>query len=195
MVHFAYVDESGDSTGPSRTFALGCVLVPGEVWPDTFDKLIAYRRWLRQRFGVPVRAELRASNIIANTGDFERLALPEGMRHDIYRQTMRLHAKLGLSTFAVVVRKRELAAHHQELNARDVAWDYLFQRLQNATVLPPVAASTILLAHDEGEAVTPSEPGAAPGTGESIAAPGSSLKARPSAIRRVSCSLWVRASA
>lgn len=153
-MHFAYVDESGNVSGASMTFTLGCVLVEGNAWPETFDKLLAYRRWLRQRFGVPVRAELRASNILRNTGDFEALALPEKMRHDIYRQTMRLHHKLGLSTFAIVIRKRELAAARSELNARDVAWDYLFQRLRNVTEAQPIGARTILLAHDEGEAVT-----------------------------------------
>ncbi|HEU5372106.1 MAG TPA: hypothetical protein VFU51_06930, partial [Gaiellaceae bacterium] len=85
-------------------------MVDGEAWPETFDKLLAYRRWLRLRFGVPVRAELRATNILRNTGDFERLRLGEDLRHVIYRQTMRLHHKLGLSTFAVVIRKEELAA-------------------------------------------------------------------------------------
>jgi hypothetical protein len=153
-VHFAYVDESGNVSGTSMTFTLGCALVEGNAWPETFDKLLAYRRWLRQRFGVPVRAELRASNILRNTGDFEALALPERMRHDIYRQTMRLHHKLGLSTFAIVIRKRELAAARPELNARDVAWDYLLQRLRNVTEARPIGARTILLAHDEGEAVT-----------------------------------------
>jgi hypothetical protein len=152
-MHFAYVDESGNPTGTSKTFALGCVLVPANRWTEVFDKLIAYRRWLRQRFALPVRAELRASNILRNTGDFEALALGENLRYIIYRQTMRLHAKLGVSTFAVVIRKRELAAARPELNARDVAWDYLLQRLRNATETPPIAAESILLAHDEGEAV------------------------------------------
>jgi hypothetical protein len=153
-MHFAYVDESGNVSGTSKTFTLACVLVDGEAWPETFDKLLAYRRWLRLRFGVPVRAELRATNILRNTGDFERLRLGEDLRHVIYRQTMRLHHKLGLRTFAVVIRKEELAAQRPELSARDVAWDYLFQRLRNATALQPIAASTILLAHDEGETIT-----------------------------------------
>jgi hypothetical protein len=154
-VQIAYVDESGNPTGTSsKTYALGCVLVDGDAWPETFDKLIAYRRWLRRQFGVPVRAELRAANILRNSGDFEPLALPERMRHDIYRQTMRLHAKIGLQTFAVVIRTPELVAERPELNARDVAWDYLLQRLRNVTVYPPTAGTTVLLVHDEGEAVT-----------------------------------------
>jgi hypothetical protein len=72
---------------------------------------------------VPVRAELRANDLLRNKGAFESLALPDGMRHVIYRQTMRLHAKIGLKTFAVVIRKEELAERDPTLNAHDVAWD------------------------------------------------------------------------
>jgi hypothetical protein len=153
-VHLAYIDESGDPTGDSKTYALGCVLIDGDVWPDAFDKVLGFRRWLRTRFSVPVRAELRANNILRNSGDFEKLALGEDLRHTIYRQTMRLHSKIGAQTFAVVVRKRELTAARPELNSRDVAWDYLLQRLRNVSVYPPTGPTTILLIHDEGDAAT-----------------------------------------
>jgi len=150
-MYLAYVDESGDPTGTSKTYSLGCVLVPGDAWPETFDRLISYRRFLRERFGVPVRAELRANDLLRNKGAFETLALPEGMRHVIYRQTLRMHPKIGLKTFAVVIRKKELAERDAALNARDVAWDYLLQRLRQVSVHPPPGPTTILLAHDEGE--------------------------------------------
>jgi Protein of unknown function (DUF3800) len=152
-VLIAYVDESGD-LGPSYTYTLGCVLVDSESWPASFDALIAFRRFLRKEHGVPIRAELKANYILRNEGPFEPLGLPPGIRHKIYRGAMRLHAKLGFHTFAVVVRKAELAEDRPELSPRDVAWDYLLQRLRTASTRPPLGPTVVLLAHDEGEAAT-----------------------------------------
>lgn len=152
-MHIAYVDESGN-LGRSKTYTLGCVLVAADAWPATFDALIAFRRFLRKRFGVPIRAEMKANYLLRNEGPFAGLGLPEGMRRTIYRQTMRLHPKIGLQTFAVVIRKDELLLRNPDLSPRDVAWDYLLQRLRTASLRPPIGPTTILLAHDEGEEAT-----------------------------------------
>jgi hypothetical protein len=50
---------------------------------------------------------------------------------------MRLHAKIGLKTFAVIIRKKELAERDRSLNSRDVAWDYLLQRPRHENNLVP----------------------------------------------------------
>lgn len=64
----AYVDESGDpGVAGSRTYVLACVLVDAADWPDAFDKLIRFRRWIRERFGLPVRAEVKANFLIRNS--------------------------------------------------------------------------------------------------------------------------------
>jgi Protein of unknown function (DUF3800) len=105
-VFFAYVDESGNAGFPGfRTYVLGCVLVEDHHWPDTFDRLIEFRRWLRDSFGVPVRLEIKANYLLQNTGPFARLSLSESARFAIYRQAMRLQPKLDLHTFAVLVDK------------------------------------------------------------------------------------------
>ena len=97
---------------------------------------------------------MKANYLIRNEGAFKALALPERQRRVIYRQTMRLHSKIGLRTFAVVIRKREMHEHKPELNCRDVAWDYMLQRLRNQSELKPLGPTTILLVHDEGEQAT-----------------------------------------
>jgi hypothetical protein len=70
-MHFAYIDESGDSeAGGSRTYVLACVLVDGDLWPNRFDRLIAFRRHLRELYGIPVRAEIKANYLLRNGGAF-----------------------------------------------------------------------------------------------------------------------------
>jgi hypothetical protein len=151
-VYLAYVDESGNTGHPGTlTFSLACVLMPAKDWPETFDRMISYRRFLRERFDVPVRAELKANYLLRNKGPFAQLALPTGMRHTIYRQTMRLHSKLGLQTFAVVIEKKKLREKRPEVDPRDVGWEYLLQRLERTASQKPLGPTHIMLIHDAGE--------------------------------------------
>jgi Protein of unknown function (DUF3800) len=147
-VFFAYVDESGNAGFPgSRTYVLGCVMVEDQHWPNTFDRLIEFRRWLRNSFGVPVRAEIKANFLLQNTGPFARLALSESARFAIYRQSMRLQPKLGLRTFAILVDKDNLKSNHPGRTAPDVAWEYLLQRLERFTTR---GSTHVHVSHDEG---------------------------------------------
>ena len=149
-MHFAYVDESGDA-GPagSQTYSLGVVMVEASQWPATFDELIDFRRHLRDRFGIPVRAELKANYLLRNGGPLRPLALSESARRAVYRSHMRLQPKLGLRAFAVVIRKASLRERRSGIDPRDVAWEYLLQRLERFTTK---GGTEVLLVHDEGDA-------------------------------------------
>lgn len=145
----AYVDESGNSgynPGASKTFTLACVLVPAERWPECFDALIAFRRLLRSQFGLPLRGEVKANALLRGNGSFRNLNLGEELRHVIYRQHMRVADKLDLKIFAVVIDKDKI--NNQDRDPRDIAWEYLLQRLERLTTKSGVPA---MLVHDEGE--------------------------------------------
>lgn len=148
---FAYVDESGDAGAMgSRTYSLGVVLVESSAWPSVFDDAIDYRRFLRRQFGLPVRAEVKANHLLRNAGAFRPLGLSEHARYAIYRGHLRLQAKLGLQAFAVVIDKPDLQARRPGVDPRDVAWEYLLQRLERFTTKGNTEA---LLVHDEGDAL------------------------------------------
>lgn len=148
----AYIDESGDpGTNGSHTYALGCVMVDHEVWLNRFDRLIAFRRHLRRLFGIPIRTEIKANYLMRNGGPwFSHNPLSENARHAIYRQHMRLHAKIELATFAVVVDKAALAAKDPTRDPQDCAWEWLLQRLERRTTYE---ATHALIVHDEGDRV------------------------------------------
>src|SRR5690625_7335392 len=66
-----YVDESGDpgphvnaGSGNSRHFILSGLVVPMVCWNDTLDRFKDFRRDIRKRFGLPMREELHASELI-----------------------------------------------------------------------------------------------------------------------------------
>jgi hypothetical protein len=90
--------------------------------------------------------------LLRNEGPFFKShPVPLGMRHTIYRQSMRLHSKIGLQTFAVLIEGRKPEARRPGLNPGDVGWEYLLQRLERATNNPPLGLTSILLVHDTGE--------------------------------------------
>jgi hypothetical protein len=151
-MYLAYVDESGNTGRPgSQTYVLGCVIVASSEWPSVFDEVIEFRRFLKRSFGVPVRTEIKSSFLIANKGPFRRLRLNEASRFAIYRQAMRLQHKLGLSTFAIVIDKERLHTRDPALNPRDVAWEFLFQRIERLTMKKPLGPTWAMVIHDEGE--------------------------------------------
>lgn len=64
---------------------------------------------------------------------------------------MRMHAKLPARTFAVLIRKPELRTVRPDANPRDIAWEYMLQRLERVM---SKERTTMLLVHDEGEQAT-----------------------------------------
>lgn len=144
----AYIDETGDrGYAGSQTFTLGCVIVPASRWQETFDGLIRFRRFLRQEFGLPVRAEVKANYLVRNKGPFRELGLPPGIRRRIWKMHLSRIPKHDMKAFAVVIRKQAISKK-DTIDPFEVGWQWLIQRLERQ------AASqneNILLVHDEGE--------------------------------------------
>jgi hypothetical protein len=95
---------------------------------------------------VPVRTEIKANYLLRNGGGFRPLGLSESARYAIYRQSMRLHSKLGFKTFAIVVNKE----YHPPGTADALAWEYLFQRLERFSTKNN---QVVMIVHDEGNAL------------------------------------------
>lgn len=148
-MYLAYVDESGNIGLPgSRTFTLACLFLAGDNWPDAFDQMIDLRRSLHRRYRLPVRAEVKANYLLRGKGPLWKLRLTEVERYEIYRSMMNVQVSLGLQTYAIVINKQELAQRGRDENAREVAWEFLLQRLERLTTTTHTPAMII---HDEGE--------------------------------------------
>jgi hypothetical protein len=146
----AYIDESGDtgstSNGGSLTYSLGCVLVDADRWPGAFDSLLDFRRRIKQTFGVPMRAEIKANHLLRNGGDLRALSLGPGARHVIYRAHLRVLGGLPARAFSVVVDKRN--KNLTPAGTFDLAWEGMLQRLERTS---HYEKCTFAVIHDEGE--------------------------------------------
>jgi hypothetical protein len=132
-VFYAYFDESGDAgyvKSPTRTFTLSCLLVHDSQWLAALDKCIAFRRYLKAQFGVPVRAELKAAWLIHNQRDIKAANLPFQARMSVYRAALRFQRKTKLfRAFSVLVDKEKVASP-SKVDPRANAWEFAIQRLE-----------------------------------------------------------------
>jgi hypothetical protein len=149
-MYLAYIDESGDPGSGSNTFSLACVLVDENSWLTTLDQIVAFRRWLKKAFGVPLRAELKANFLLGNRGPhFTKKPLSEPARKAIYRQTLRLQPKLGTQAFAVVIDKTKLAAAGGSVLS--TAWEQMLNRLERFS---SKNGTRIVVFHDQTDQAT-----------------------------------------
>lgn len=118
-------------------------------WAPAFDDLLRFRRFLKVKTGLPMRAELKANYLIHAKGSIKHLGLSEKARKFIYRGLIRLQPKLGVRTFAIIIDKQRLWQRHPDDDPMKVAWTYMMQRLESLTRRPQ---DQVLVIHDEGEA-------------------------------------------
>ncbi len=148
----AYVDETGDTGDPaarqgaSSCYALGCVLVKLDDWPSAFDELIRFRQGLRNSFGIPMRAELKANYLIRNSGSLRTLGIAPSQRQYIYRESLRVLQRLPARAFGIVTDKRRVGVSGQD--CFDLTWEMLLQRLERTCTRE---GTSVIITHDAGE--------------------------------------------
>jgi hypothetical protein len=74
------------------------------------------------------------------------VGLGDQQRRAIYYQHLRLASKIDLEVFAVVVQKEKI--NDRSRNPRDIAWEFLLQRLERTS---STRGTPIVLMHDEGD--------------------------------------------
>lgn len=152
VAEFAYIDESGNTGDPkkggTRTYTLGCLLVPMDRWTDRLDVMVEARRAIAKRYGVRMGDELKANYLLRGRGPLQDLRLGDGQRRDIYQGLLGTANLVGSKTFAVVIDKE-----HPRMAGRDPfdpSWTYLLQRLR---IRSENMGHPIIVVHDDGEAV------------------------------------------
>lgn len=148
-LEFAYIDESGN-TGPvakggTRTFTLGCMLVPVDAWTDRLDVMVEARRSIRRAYGIRMQDELKANYLLKGRGPLHDLQLGDGQRRDIYKRLLHASNIVSSGVFAIVIDKERLSPAKDPF---DTAWEYLLQRLR---IRSEMAERPIVVVHDDGD--------------------------------------------
>lgn len=110
---FAYIDESKDN---GNFYIYTALVTNGERWASTFDRVKAFRRHLKDQYGIHVSQELHAWKFAAGKGKIADHPILKPERAVIYREVMKFIA--DCKSFVVV----------SSCNTNE---QYAFERLMN----------------------------------------------------------------
>lgn len=130
-MYLMYVDESGDpgnNTTQSRYFCLTGIVVHESQWRAFIEANMAFRRKMKDIYGLPVRAEIHAVKFIRHS----QFDIAKHQRLAILRNYLDELAKLNfISVTNIVVDKQ---AKPDGFDIFGTAWRTLFQRFENTLV-------------------------------------------------------------
>ncbi len=129
-MYLMYVDESGDSglvNSPTRYFVLSGLVLHELRWRECLEQLIEFRKGLRDEFGIKLREELHASDLVNNPGELVRVKRYH--RLEVLRRFADELASMSyLSIINIVVDKQIKSATFDPFER---AWSALIQRFEN----------------------------------------------------------------
>lgn len=148
VVEFAYVDETGNTgsvgRGASRTYTLGCVLVPADGWTSRLQVLTAMRRDIKKTYDIRLRDELKAYYLVRSRGPLKDSGFGDGQLRDIYHRSLSAVTRVSAGVFAVVIDK----LRRMNRDPFDAAWERLVRQLM---VRSTSLDRSIVLVHDQGD--------------------------------------------
>lgn len=125
-----YIDESGDcglNNSPKRYFVLTGLIVHETRWQQSLDEIIKFRRQLKQKFGIKLREELHAYELISKPKKLARIKKHE--RLAIIRDfANKLALITDLHLINIVVDKQGKPSNYDVF---EEAWKTLIQRFEN----------------------------------------------------------------
>lgn len=141
MAEIAYIDESYDRT----VFTMSALIVPFHAWRDAFLEIQAFRRYLKQRFGIFTSKELHATDFVAGRGRIAPKPVPKGLRAFIFKEALKVIG--GLPGVAVISGAWQASGF-----SHDVLHEHAFGRIQERLQRRCSAQnSQMLMIVDEGK--------------------------------------------
>jgi len=129
-MYLMYVDESGDSglnNSPTRYFVLTGMVVHELRWHEMLNRLIGFRTRMREHFGMLMREEIHAGQMISRPGPLVRIRRND--RLTIIRHMLDELSDMNfLSLINVRVDKNGKPADYDPF---EKAWQALIQRFEN----------------------------------------------------------------
>lgn len=129
-MYLMYVDESGDSglqDSPTRYFVLSGLVVHELRWQQTLDQLVDFRKRMRATFGLLMREEIHAGQMLSRPGPLVRI-----QRNDRLTIVRHLLDELAAMTFLNIITVRiDKNGKGLGYDPFEKAWEALIQRFEN----------------------------------------------------------------
>lgn len=129
-MYLMYVDESGDSglnNSPTRYFVLSGLVVHELRWQSCLDRLIQFRRRMREKFGLKLREEIHSAALINSPGELVRI------RRNDRLTLLRMYADeiAGMSDMSIINVIVDKQGKPDGYDVFEKAWQALLQRFEN----------------------------------------------------------------
>jgi len=129
-MYLMYVDESGDcglNNSPTNHFILAGLIIHELSWRNALDRLIGFRRRMKKDYGLKLRQEIHAFELINRPGSLS--SIKRYNRLAIIRQFAKTIAQN--TDFNIIIVDVEKNNKKVNYNVFEMAWTALIQRFEN----------------------------------------------------------------
>ncbi len=149
-MYIAYMDETGDDGFPtysSELFVLTSVYMHYQYWKENFNKVLDFRRKLKNDYGLPIKLELHTKDFLTDKNPYRRYNISDKDKRDIVFYYADLISKLNIEIVNVVINKKNIIS--EQYKVLQNALTYNIQRIEN-TLRNHSEKEMFLVITDEG---------------------------------------------
>jgi hypothetical protein len=130
-MRIAYYDEAGDDgvPGSSPVFVLGGMYMHYLHWQGNYERVQAFRKHLRSRYGFPVKVEIHSKELLLNKNPYRPFGISDDDRVSIIGECCDLIASLDARVLNVAIVKAHVKS--SDYPVLDKAVTYSVQRIEN----------------------------------------------------------------
>ena len=133
-MYIAYVDESGDdghNVAITRYFTLSGIILADSNWKIFLEKVKSFRQGLKRSFGLTLKADLRATDLWRQKGNFKRLKLSYADQVEIFRRTAEFLRRAQEIVILNVSINKGSPQLPSTVKISEFAWRLFLQRYEN----------------------------------------------------------------
>lgn len=130
-MYLMYVDESGDdglNSSPTNYFVLSALIIHEDSWQNVLDDLIAFRKGLKDKYGLYLNEEIHAGAFITGSSGLKNM-IARNDKLSILKDCLRwLNARNDISIITIRCNKK---THKSTNGVFELTWNRLIQRFDN----------------------------------------------------------------
>lgn len=129
-----YFDESGDdgnNTASSKYFVLTSISIETTSWQDVFNKIVEFRRRLKEEYGLHVTEELHTKCFFYDKDPYRKYGWSYDQRRKIIIEFIKFISSLDISVVNVVIKKENIK--NKDYDVLEKALTYNIQRIENTS--------------------------------------------------------------
>jgi hypothetical protein len=150
-MYLCYIDEAGDDGYPNTSsplFAFSMLYMDRHEWKENWERIRAFRRELKEKFGIPIGLEFHTKDFITDKNPFRQYNLSVIDKRRILAGFVRIINTLELRVISVVINKNKIQAG-SDYDVFDNALTYATQRIEN-DLIKNCGEAKFLMITDEG---------------------------------------------